>query len=195
MKRKIIKAFLHFVAIIVFRIKKVNEDNMPKVGAFILCGNHIHALDAPVLIVTNKRKIDFVAKEELYKNKLIEFLGKTFDIITIKRDSADIDAMKKCLKTLKQNEILGIFPEGTRNGMEKHAEVKTGAAYIALKTGVPVVPVGIQGSFKFFSKVTYNFGKPLDFSKYASKKPDKETLEKVTKEIMDNVIKLTKEEI
>ena len=106
-----------------------------------------------------------------------------------------MEAMKRCLKRLKDNEILGIFTEGTRRGLEKGAKVQNGAAYMAIKAKAKVVPVGIQGSFKPFTKVTLNFGKPLDFSKYHSKTPEKEDLEKVSEIIMNNIIQLTNENV
>ena len=195
MTRKIIKGFIYFLCLIVYRVKKVGEENVPKTGSYIICGNHVHALDAVALVVSAKRKIIFVAKEELYKNKFIKWLGGVFDVITIKRNSGDIDAIKKCMKVLKTDEILGIFPEGTRNGMKKNAEIKTGAAFLALKTGTPVIPVGIQGTFKPFTKVILNFGKPMEFKEYQSNKPQKENLEKVSDEIMEEVIKLTKQQV
>ena len=190
MVRKILKPILHAVAWLLFRVKKVGEENIPKEGKYILCGNHVHALDAPVIIVSTKRKVRFIAKEELYQNKLYKVLGNVFEVITIKRNSADMDAIKATLKALNNNEIVGIFPEGTRNGMKKNAELKTGAAYFALKTNTPVIPVGVRGSFKPFTKVTLVFGKPMDFSEYKDRKNEKEIQEKVTDEIMQEVIKL-----
>ena len=99
--------------------------------------------------------------------------------------------MKKSLKAIKNKQLLGIFPEGTRKGMEKNVKVKNGAAFMALRTKAKVIPIGIQGSFKPFTKVYLNYGKPLDFSMYYGKEKDKEVLDKVTKEIMDNIIMLT----
>ena len=193
--RKIIKGFLHFLYIIVYRVKKVGEENIPKDGAYILCGNHVHALDAPAVVVCTKRKIDFLAKQELFKNPFLKWLGNMFDVIPVKREKQDIDSMKKCLAVLNKGGILGMFPEGTRKGMSKNVKVKNGAAFMALRTGVPVIPVGIQGNFKVFTKVKLNYGKPLDFSKYKSKTPEKETLDKVTSEIMENIIRLTNESV
>lgn len=193
MKRKIVKAFLCFIARIVYRIKIVGKDNIPETGKYIICGNHVHALDAPVIVLTAKRQIRFIAKEELYKSAIIRWLSKIFEIIKIKRNSADLEAMKEMLKALKNGQIIGIFPEGTRNGLEKHSELKTGAAYIALKTNTQVIPVGVKGSFKPFSKITLIYGKPMDFSKYVEQKNDKEIQEKVTHEIMNEVIRLSRD--
>ena len=66
---------------------------------------------------------------------------------------------------------------------------------MALRAGVPIIPVGVQGSFKPFTKVIINYGKPMDFSKYYSNKPEKEVLEKVTEEVMAEIIKLTNEKV
>ena len=191
--KKIVKVFLRFVALILYRVKKIGEENIMQPGKYILCGNHIHALDAPLMMVKAKRKIRFVAKEELFKSGVIRFLSKVYEVIKVKRNSADMDAIKEILKALKNGDIVGIFPEGTRNGMKKNVSFKNGAAYIALKTGTPVIPVGIKGSFKPFSKVTFNFGKPMDFSQYKDRKDDKEVQEKVTQEIMQEVIRLSTE--
>ena len=102
--------------------------------------------------------------------------------------------MKRSIKALKNGEVLGVFPEGTRKGMEKNLKAKSGAAFFSLRTGTPVVPIGIQGSFKPFTKVKLVFGEPLDFSEYYGKEKDKEALEKVTNTIMDNIIMLTNED-
>ena len=104
----------------------------------------------------------------------------------------DMEAMKRCLKVVKSGGVLGIFPEGTRKGMAKNMKAKNGAAYMAIKTGVPVIPVGIYGSFKPFSKVYVNYGEPIDLSSYKGK--DKELQDEATKLIMDQIVMLTKKE-
>ena len=91
----------------------------------------------------------------------------------------DIEAMKMNLTALKNGEALGLFPEGTRKGLAKGAKVQNGAAYMALKTKTKVVPVGIQGTFKPFTKVKLNYGKPLDYTNYEPKNPEKEDIEKI----------------
>ena len=122
---------------------------------------------------------------------IIRWLEHLFDVIPIKRNTQDLEAMKRCLKALKNGEILGIFPEGTRKGMAKNQKVKNGAAFMAIRAGVPVVPVGISGSFKPFGKVRIKYGEPLDMSKYKIKGQEKEGQEMATKEIMDNIVMLT----
>ena len=129
---------------------------------------------------------------------IIQYLlgfGRTFDVIPIKRGTGDIDAMKKSIKVLKNGDVIGIFPEGTRNGMKKGVRLHNGGTLMALKTDTPIVPVGIQGNFKPFRKVKINYGKPMSFSEYTDKTSDKEILNKITNEVMNEVIRLTNEKI
>ena len=142
-----------------------------------------------------KRKVYVMAKAELFKNKFIKWLGDKCCVFPVKRGMRDIESIKYSLKLLKDGEILVIFPEGTRKGLEKNGKAQNGVAYMAIRTGVPVIPVGIQGEMKPFRKVKLNIGEPLDFSQYKSNKPEKEILDKVSKEIMDNIIMLTNENI
>ena len=189
--RAVVKGILYGFYRIVFRIEKINEENLPLDEPTIVCANHLNIWDAVGLVVSSKRRIIFIAKEDLFNNAFLSWIGHLFDVIPIKRGMRDMEAMKRCIKCLKNGQTIGLFPEGTRRGLEKGAKVQNGAAYMALKTGVKVVPVGISGSFKPFSKVYLNYGKPLDFSQNKDKIPEKEQLNEATKQIMDNIIMLT----
>ena len=186
--RVIIKTFYK----IVFRVKTKNMENVPQNEPVIFCANHLNIFDAVALVLFTNRPVRFIAKYEIFENKFANWLLHLYDAIPIRRGMRDLESMKICMKALKQGDSLGIFPEGTRRGIEKGSKVKNGAAFMAVKTNTKVVPVGIQGSFKPFSRVTLNYGKPLDFSKYDSEYPEKDKLELATKEIMDNIIMLTK---
>ena len=174
---------------IVYKLKIVGKENIPTDGALLFCGNHRTYLDPPLVVVTAGRHMRFMAKEELRKNKFFALLGVIFDAIYVKRDSKDIAAMKDALKTLKDGECVGLFPEGTRNGMEKNdGKLKNGAAYMALKTGAKIVPIGIQGDSKPFHQSKIVFGKPLDLSKYEGIKKIDEQIENEVSEILKNEI-------
>ena len=187
--RKLVKVVLNAVYRIAFRVKISGE--VPNEGAYILCCNHINYLDAAAIVLFNKRKVNFVAKEDLFTHGILMWLGHLFDAIPIKRDMQDIEAMKRCLKVLKNGELLGIFPEGTRKGMEKNMKAKNGAAFMAIKSNVKVIPIGIHGTFKPFSKVYVNYGEPIDLSEY---KGQKEKLDEATEKIMEAIVMLTKKE-
>ena len=186
--RKITKGFLGGLYRLAYRVKITGS--VPENGAYIICANHINYLDAAAVVLLNKRKVNFVAKEDLFIHRILNWLAHVFDIIPIKRNMQDMEAMKRCIRVLKSGEILGIFPEGTRKGLEKTGKAKNGAAYMAIKTGVPIIPCGIHGTFKPFSKVYINYGEPIDLSSY--KNQDKDKIDEATKIVMDNIIMLTK---
>ena len=189
--RVIVRTAIYLYCKVVYRLKVIGKENIPKEGPVIYCGNHRSYLDPPLIVVTAGRHVRFMAKEELTKNKFLKFLGYVFDAIYVKRDNKEIVALKTTLKALKNKESIAMFPEGTRNGLEKGESVKEGVAFFVLQTGAKVQPVGIVGGEKPFKRVYVNYGKPLDYSDRVTKKPSKEELEQVSKEIMDNIIMLT----
>ena len=134
------------------------------------------------------------AQEEVLTNQSIldmMELGFTNDVIVgkIETTKSSFNTTVDALKTLKSGECVGLFPEGTRNGLEKNdGKLKNGAAYLALKTGAKIVPIGIQGDTKPFTPARIVFGKPLDLSKY-------EGVKKVTEEMEDEVSEILKNEI
>ena len=187
----IVRGAIYIWCKIYYRAEIIGLENIPKDEPLIFCGNHRNYLDPPLIVATAKRDIKFLAKEELYKNKFLAALGWVFEAIPVKRDEKDISAIKTSLKDLKEGKCIALFPEGTRNGLEKGEKVKDGVAFFAVRSGAKVLPCGIKGGVKGNRKVTIKYGKPLDYSEYKGKK-DKETLEKITKEIMDNIIELSK---
>jgi len=173
-------------------VKITGKENIPEKEAAILCQNHIHALDPVVFILTAKREINGVGKEELYKIGILKWLAKIFGIYPVKRDGSDINTVKILLKLLKQNKLVFIAPEGTRNGLAKGLKPKNGAVNLAIKTGAPIIPIGIRGSFRAFSKVIINIGKPVY---YNEGEVNKEDVDNLTKNLMDEIIRLRDEEI
>jgi 1-acyl-sn-glycerol-3-phosphate acyltransferase len=198
-ERKIVKHFLKGLYRIFFRMKISGEENKTKAaekGGYIICANHVNYLDAVAIVVFSKETIFFVGKHDLGCIPILRWLEHLFNVIPIKRNQQDMEAMKRCLKTIKDGNALALFPEGTRKGLEKNGKAKNGAAYMAIKTGCPVVPVGISGTFKPFSKFNIKYGEPLDMSKYKvkgiDKAEEKKLQEEATKEIMDAIVMLTK---
>ena len=187
--RKIVKCFLASLYHIAFRVKKTGLENLELDEGFIICSNHINYLDAAAIVLLNKKKIRFIAKSDLFRIPFISFLGHIFDVIPIKRGKNDLASIKMSLKALKNNEILGIFPEGTRKGLEKNVKVKNGAVFLAEKANVKIVPVGIGGTFKPFSKVYINYGKPIDITSFKSDDPN--WIDEASNYVMEQIIMLT----
>lgn len=188
--RIIIKFLFKIGAIIMYRPKIKGKQNLPKNTAAIICPNHVHALDSAVMVAMNKRKINVLAKEELFKNKFLCFIADLFGIYPVKRDSKSMESIKISLKLLKNKELLMIFPEGTRNGMQKGVKPKDGAVKLAIKANVPIIPVGMQGEFKLFKKVKVNIGEPIYYSDYKEGINNKELLEELTEELMKKIVEL-----
>ena len=185
-----VKPLSFIIAKIIYRVKVEGMENVPKNEACIICGNHVHALDAPALVAVTTRKIRFMAKEELWKSAGLRFMAFVYRVFPVKRGQRDTDAIRTSLKILKNKEILGIYPEGTRNGLAKGVKPKNGAVNIAIRAGVPIVPFAVIGTFKPFTKVIYRFDKPIDYSEYKEKGKDKDVVDGLTKELMDKIVEL-----
>ncbi len=193
--RIIIKFIFKIFAIILYRPKIVGKENLPKDGGALLCPNHVSNLDAAVIVAMFKRKVNVLAKEELFKKGFLCWIADLFGIYPVKRGKADMQAIKISLTLLKRNELLLMFPEGTRNGMAKGIKPKNGAVLIAATAGKPIIPIGIQGSFKPFTKVIVNIGKPIDYSKLKEEVKDKEQASELTKELMKEIVHLRDQDV
>ena len=198
---KIIKRILRFIIEVVsyvilklvFWFKAEGRENIPKSGPIIFCGNHRSFMDPVIIEVFSTRHMHFMSKEELKKNPITRFAVFIEEGIYVKRDEKDIISLKESLRILKDGRCLGIFPEGTRNGFEKNdGKVKNGASYLALKTNTVVVPIGISGKLRPFSKNIIKFGEPIDLSTLLEegKKVDKEVEEKSSEIIKEAIFKL-----
>lgn len=192
-QRRTIKCILGFFYRIIYRPKMIGLENIPKDEGFIICANHVNYLDAAGLVLCNKFKVRFIGKADLLRFKTLAYLARIFDIIPVKRDTGDISSIKICLKALKNKQILGIFPEGTRKGMAKNVQIKNGAVYLAEKAKVKIVPVGVNGSFKPFTKIIFNYGKPIDVEEIKNKSEDWQNI--ASKKVMDDIIMLTKKKV
>ncbi len=192
--RVVIKFIFKIFAIIMYRPKILGKENLPEEGGALLCPNHVHNLDAAIIVAMFKRKVNVLAKEELFKNKFLCWIADLFGIYPVKREKADMQAIKISLKLLKKDELLLIFPEGTRNGMAKGVKPKNGAVLIAATANKPIIPIGIQGSFKPFTKVIINIGKPIDYSNAREEAKDKEEASKLTRKLMEKIVKLRDED-
>ena len=190
--REIIKFFMFLYCKIVYRVKVVGKENIPSSGALIFCGNHRSLLDPPLIVVTTKRQIHFIAKDELRKVFILRVLNIFFEVIFVKRDAKDISSLKTGIKYLREGGCIGLFPEGTRNGLEKGEKLKNGVAYFALNSNAKVVPIGIKGGEKPFKRITITYGKPLEFEEEKKNKKDKDVIEKVTDKIMGEILELAK---
>lgn len=190
-RKAIVRGAIFIYCKIVYRAKIVGTENIPRKGAILICANHKSFLDPALMEATCKRPdVRFLAKKSLANNKFLAHLGRLFGEILVEKDARDMKAVKEVLKAFKNNEAIAIFPEGTRNGLEKGESVKNGAAFFALNSDAIVIPAGIKGGEKPFKKVIITYGKPIDFTEEKKNKKDKDVVEKVTDKIMAKILEL-----
>lgn len=160
---------------IYLRLRVSGLENLPKKGTFILACNHVSFLDPVIFGVACTRQLNYLARSTLFKNWFFGRLLKAIHSIPLKRDSADIGAMREGLKRMKQGHGLLLFPEGTRSRDGNLGRGRHGVGFLARKSGAPVVPAYCKGSelalpkgAKSVKSVPVNvvFGKPMDFTKH-----------------------------
>lgn len=147
------KMFYAFIRAIVvgicrsyLRLRVVGLENVPKDGAFVFAPTHRSTIDIPVASAATRRRMRFMGKDSIWKFKPIGKIMTGLGAFPVTRGSADLEALKRCIAVLKSGEPLVMFPEGTRHFGPEVQPLFDGAAYVALKTGVPIVPAGIAGT-------------------------------------------------
>lgn len=180
---------------IFYRVEVVNTENVPESGPVLICANHNGIMDMFFIGYKIKRYVHYMAKEELFKIPLIGFIIKCLGAFPVKRGKGDVSSIKTVFRLLEEGKVVGIFPEGTRTrGKRKEdIKIKPGAAMIALRTGVQVLPVAIKGSYRLFSKVKVVFGKPFRIEPEEGKKYRNSDLVKISEDIMKKVYSLLEE--
>ena len=169
-----------------FRLKVTGQQNIPQDGPFIIVANHSSLLDPVILGVSIKPKIIFVAAAYLFEIRWLGYLLRKANSIPVQREN-DIKAIKQSLKILQQGGVLGIFPEGGIDRQKNNLPVRAGAAYLATKVGVPIVPIKIKGADKVLprgakfiislNKIEVEIKKPIFCSRQTNK--NKEIVKKV----------------
>ncbi|MFZ5632694.1 MAG: lysophospholipid acyltransferase family protein [Bacillota bacterium] len=171
-------------------------ENIPMQGAFVLVSNHRSYWD-PVIIgcaLPRTRQIFFMAKAELFDIPPLGLIIKNLGSFPIRRGGADRTAIRTALDHLAAGRIVGIFPEGTRNKSAGFLEPHLGAAMLATRAGVPVLPAAVIGSRGFWGKVKIVFGEPMYFDREAAdgkvKKANRKELAGISGDIMNRVAAL-----
>lgn len=179
---------------LIFRVRVLGRENLPASGGYVLAGNHISYADPMLLWCAAPRPVHFMAKSELWGHPVMGWGLDMFWAFPVDRGRADRTALAKAAAYLDAGERVAIFPEGTRN-FAGEAEAQGGAAFIALRSGVPLVPVGIAGTegikpagarFMRFPRVTISVGQPVCAEDFPGV-PRKEVVEAMTAEVMRRI--------
>ncbi|MFD3328284.1 lysophospholipid acyltransferase family protein [Streptomyces sp. NPDC058701] len=195
---------------LLFRPRIEGLENIPEEGAAIIAGNHLSFSDHFLMPAILKRRITFLAKAEYFtgpglKGRLTAAFFRSAGQIPVDRSgkNAGQAALREGLGVLAEDELLGIYPEGTRSHDGRLYKGKVGVAAMALGAGVPVVPCAMVGTFEIqppgqkipkIRRVTIRFGAPMDFSRYAGLEGERAVLRAVTDEIMYAILELSGQE-
>ena len=175
----------------VFRIIKptrcINHRNIPKGGA-LYCANHTRMSD-PLFVAYAMgwpHQIHVMAKEEVIHWPIIGVILRHGGIFGVKRGQADVAAVRTAMKYLKDGEKLLMFPEGTRHLDGEFGDAKTGAAMLAVRTGVPIVPVYLPAEKRWFRFTPVAFGEPYH-PKVAGRKGTTEEYRAIAEDLMERI--------
>lgn len=171
-------------------------EHVPQSGAAILAPNHVSYVDPVVVGISVRRRVHFMAKKELFRNRLMGWFLRGLQTYPVTRERVDPSTLKRTLSLLAAGQVVVMFPEGTRGDGRTLGSAKPGIAVIAARSGVPVVPVyhwGTEhirprGSRRFrCAPLRVRFGKPLRF---VGDRSDREAAEAFGRQLMDAIAAL-----
>jgi 1-acyl-sn-glycerol-3-phosphate acyltransferase len=195
-----LRATIAQLFVLAYRIRTLGRENLPTDTGYIVAGNHVSYLDPVLMWCVAPQPTHFIARQDLFDIGFLGWLLPRVWSFPIARASADRVAIGRATELLKLGDVVGIFPEGTRQTPEQVAagetsEAHAGVAFIAMRAGVPVVPVGIAGTekalprgakFPRFPRVTIRYGEPVRPEQFEHL-GRKERLSAMTAEIMRRV--------
>lgn len=191
---KILMPIAKIVVKLMYGVKYVGLENVPKNGGFILASNHVSFFDPVIIGSCGARTMHFMAKYELFQKPFLGTLFKHLNAFPVKRGSSDKRSVEYAIKIVEEQGVIGIFPEGTRSKDYKPSQGKAGVALIAKVTGADVLPVSVYSAGEklrpFKTKVTVRFGKVIPNSELGMEKGTSSELKNATRKIMGDITEL-----
>lgn len=169
------------------RWEVVGLENLPVNGGVLVVSNHISNLDPVVVGCAITRKIHFMAKVELFKVPLLKTIITLLGAFPVNREKSDRNAIRRTLEILRSGQVVGIFPEGTRSKTGELQKAHVGAAMLAVKGDVPILPIALIGTRGFFNKIIVRIGKPVYLPELWASRPSKEELEALSDTVMKKI--------
>ena len=169
----------------------LNRERLEREAPFIITANHQSMMDPPLIAIhSRKHQIHFLGKDTLRKNALVRWVLDHLHMIPVARNATDIGAMRACLAALKEGHVMGIFPEGTRKEAVMMEKMGSGIGLIALRSGLPVVPVLIADKPRMFRKTRLIVGEEIDYEDLKQAGVNKESCEELTRRIKEATYQL-----
>jgi len=191
--KRIVRGFFTLLTRIVFNVKVIGEKHIPMEGAYILCANHQTMADIPLVasLAKGNRWIYFMAKKELFAIPVIGWFFKKMAAFPVDRGKGDIVSIRTAVRYLQNGQVVGIFPQGTRDTNNEDLPGRKGPALLAAMTEAPILPVLIEGAFKFRRTIKIYVGKPFDLGMKKKVKYKKEEYYNKSQEIMKIIYSLS----
>ncbi len=189
------RAVVRFITWFGFKVTVTQKEEIPMNKGFIIACNHVSNFDPIFLGTSVKPEISYMAKEELFKNKFIGFILRHLNAFKVSRGTGDTSAIDGAIQIVKENRVLGIFPEGTRSKDGQLRRAKSGVIVVASASNGDVLPAAIKyGERKFIRRQVYvsigNFIKNEDLK---ISNNDRAEIKKASALIMDNIAHLLEE--
>lgn len=175
-----------------FKLQIEGLENIRENQNYVVCANHVHFSDPIIIGAILPIRIRFMAKKELFKNKVFSSFLDGLGVFPVDRSSNDLKAVKHSLNVLKNGENLALFPEGTRNKGIESLPVKSGVAMLSLKTKTPILPITVDAVHKWFGPVRVKIHPEVNLETFYNQKLETAKLEEISQEIMDNIYKAIK---
>ena len=182
----LLKPIVRAYYFLVWGIRATGAENVAAPGGYILCANHVNARDPFVLATCVRRRLRFMAKAELFQNRVVGGFISAIGAFPIRRGESDLGAVRESLKILKEGHVLGIFPQGTRSRDNRHTHMEPGVAMIALRAGAKVVPAYIDGPYRLFRRTRVFFGAPVSLDDLG-RRFDRPTIDAATARIEEAI--------
>ena len=174
---------------LLYPIKVYGKENIPEGGAVFVC-NHFRAIDCGFIARICDKDIKYLAKKELFKNKLFTKIIRSYGGIPIDRDNPDMKSLLEAIKEIKKGHKLCIFPEGKRNvtGTNDLQEIKGGTVIFSVKAKCPIVPIMMLKKAKIFRRTKIIIGKPFELDEYYGKKLGEQDIMDMAKVVREKMI-------
>jgi 1-acyl-sn-glycerol-3-phosphate acyltransferase len=188
-----LRVVCRLLAILVFRIRCRGRQFVPVRGGALVLSNHQSHLDPVLVGLATDRRLNYLARETLFKFAPFRCLINSLDAIPIDREGLGLAGLKETLKRLKRGELVLIFPEGTRTRDGEVGRLKPGFCALARRAGVPLLPVAIDGAFDSWPRssvlpstavIHIQFGPPLEPAEIAQF-DDRQLVEEMSRRIRD----------
>jgi len=167
---RIVQRVVQLVAVVVYRVRQTGHENIPSEGAVLIVCNHQSHFDPPLVGMATRRRLNYMARETLFRFTPLGWLMRTLDAFPIDQEGTGISGIKESLRRLKRGEMLLVFPEGTRSHDGEIARLRPGFTALAERSKAAIVPAAIEGAFAAWPRwrrfpglgvIHVHFGSPI----------------------------------